>query len=613
MTDLSPPVVSQDSSPPEGHSHHHIVPDWLRVPGLVGVLLALFLVLIWPGLKTNTPTVDEFAHVPAGYLYWRTGDFTLYNKTPPLVRLVATAPLLLRDRPPRLDTTVADTARGAWAPWMVGTHFMRANRARYFDHFFLARVPIVVLGMLGGLVVFAWSRHLFTTKGGLFSLFVYCLSPTVLAHAGLATTDITFAGLWVAALFVWALFLETPTWPRLVGASAIAALAALSKYSGLLLLPVFGLIAVSVFALAPPRGHRLPPFSNIRTAWLRKTAGGIATTAVLALVVCLVIGLLYRFAETPTALRDLPGNRPLAAFMHDSSLGVIPFPLPAEYLRGLDQQLADAERGDVPAYLLGEWSREGWPSYFLITFVVKTPVAILALFVMLGIFVRHWGEGLARRRRVMLTLLFPALMYAVVLSASNLHLGVRYLLPCYVLLFVALGGTREIVGRRPGQGLKVVFVLLCLWLVATTVAVRPHFLAYFNEFAGGPTRGDRVLVDSNIDWGQDLGRVAEYLEARNINEPVALLYFGHVDPALYGIEWQFPRAAPLAPDEQRGLVIASVNYVHGYPYPTMYTSPPQWIASGTYRWLSTYEPIERIGYSLLVYDFSASPPPSPSD
>ena len=585
------------TSPPAGTT----VPRATRLPGgglgawsLALLLLALFAWLLWPGLRANTPTADEFAHVPAGYAYWRGAPLSVYQNSPPLGRLLLAAPLLLADPPPRVDLASARTARSGWRPWAFAHRFMQLNHDRYFELFFRARLVSVALGVLGGLVVFAWSRHLFGPPGGLVSLFLYVLSPEVLAHAGLATTDIAFAVAWTAALLFWALFLERPGWTRLLAASLAASAAALLKHSGPLLLPLFAVSAALTLRSTTPA---LPPLDRLGPRW-RRLATGLVALGAAAASLCLLAVALYGPAQAPTRLDEVAARGRTFRSLGGSPLGRVPLPLPHGYLAGLDSQLRDAE--ETPSYLRGRWAPRGQRSYFVVAFLVKTPIPVLLLVATPFLFPSRWGDG-GRRARAWVTLLVPAAVYVAAVSLSNMHLGLRYALPAYLLALVLAGASAEVAARSP-VGLRVGGALLLGWLLGATVLARPHFLPYFNEAAGGMKGGDRFLVDSNIDWGQDLGRLADWLKARRVAAPIDLLYFGHVDPALYGIAWRVPPPVPPGPGERRPLTVASVNFVRGYAYRLTYAEPPRDVGPDAYRWLGDYEPIDRVGGSLLVYD-----------
>jgi Dolichyl-phosphate-mannose-protein mannosyltransferase len=571
------------AAPPEASSTEPVSPSLGRRCGAgVGVVLALFVWLVWPGLRENTPTVDEFAHVPAGYAYWQGAPLDVYQNSPPLTRLLVAAPLAFIEPSPQIDLGLAEGARGSKKAWLLAREFMESNRARYFECFFRARLVVLGLAVLEALVLFAWSSHWFGPRGGLFSVFLYCLSPEVLAHGGLATTDLALSLFFLTALFFWSLFLEGPRLRLLLATALACAAASLTKYSGPILIPLFVLVA----ALAAPRGRRL----------IAGAAGAMTASATLGLALLA----LYGPGQFPTRLRELPCFSQLGRQAAGSALGMVALPLPRAYVAGFDAQLKDAEA--TASYLFGEWG-PGRRYYYLVALAVKTPIPILAFLVAPWLLRRSSGTT-AKRHPVVATVLVPAAVYLASVSASSLQVGVRYVFPAYVVALVSAGAVPAIVSSYRNARGRLAFGLLCGWLLVAVVGARPHFLPYFNEAAGGKGGGDRILIDSNIDWGQDLGRLAPYLRSRNLTGPVDLAYFGHVDPALYGIDWRPAPMAPPAPGVHRPLTIVSVNFVHGHAYALDYARPPVPVPPNAYRWLEAYTPVDRVGGSLLVYELT---------
>jgi len=141
-----------------------------------------------------------------------------------------------------------------------------------------------------------------------------------------------------------------------------------------------------------------------------------------------------------------------------------------------------------------------------------------------------------------------------------------------------------------GRLQRILLVLLCSWYVIGTVAIGPHYLAYFNEFVGGPNNGYRYLVDSNLDWGQDLKNLSKYMTAQDIPE-IYLSYFGTADPAYYGIRFQPMPDTPPSPGAAPAYYAISATSLQN-----VYSSEGK---SG--HWLAGYSPVRKIGYSIFVY------------
>jgi hypothetical protein len=214
------------------------------------------------------------------------------------------------------------------------------------------------------------------------------------------------------------------------------------------------------------------------------------------------------------------------------------------------------------------------------------PVAITAL---AGLAI---AAPVARPSRLGWLIGVPVSVYlAVACFWLDVTLGIRYLLPIFPLLFVFIATQLAPTGR----GWRRVAVLAaCGWLTIASLWIHPHYLAYFNEAAGGPSRGHRYLLDSNVDWGQDLGTLGEYLAERG-NPTVWLAYFGAEKPEDHGIRSR--RLKGCRP--VKGLVAISTNVREGLYKPHRLLGAPK---PGCYDWLKAFEPVAHLGYSIFVYD-----------
>ena len=169
--------------------------------------------------------------------------------------------------------------------------------------------------------------------------------------------------------------------------------------------------------------------------------------------------------------------------------------------------------------------------------------------------------------------------------------GIRYVLPVLPLACIYAGRLAPWLSAR-GRTLRAAG-LACLALYPLSVLLAtPDTLDYFNVLAGG--QGDRILLDSNLDWGQGLKRLKRYMDREGI-ETIGLAYFGHVDPAIYGIRWQFPD--PNHP----GPVAISANFLHGYPYATYANGHILPIPPGAFRWVGRSPRVAELGGGIFVY------------
>ncbi len=528
------------------------------------LLLAVFTILCVHGLTWDTPTVDEFAHLPSGYYTLTTGKFDLFPLNPPLIKVLSAIPLLaLR---PSLDPDARIENTG-WYPWVYGTGFMERNRPIYDQIFLLGRLPVIVLGILLAWLVFLWAKDLYGEEAGLVALLLAVFFPSLLAHAHLATVDVGLAFFLVLALFLLQRVLEKPGTAGILACGAVLGLAQLSKFTALLLYPIFLLL----FGIEMLRDRKS----------LKVRIGSLLVILVLSMIV-LNAGYLFQGV-----------GRPLGSFRFESHLlqtvssvfpSEFPMPLPASYLEGLDSLQLINDVGEYPEYLMGRWSREGSPLYYLIVILFKTPLPLLA-----GFLLAPFAKGSARRRETFLWV--PALVLLAFFTTSKVHYGIRYILPLFPLLFIYVARIVPWVKER-GRLARTSCAVLLLIYPFSALLTTPDSLSYFNVLAGG--QGDRILLDSNIDWGQGLKRVKAYMEREGI-ERIDLAYFGHVDPALYRIAWDFPR-----PDRP-GLAAVSANFVHGYPYATYANGQMVPIPPGAFTWIDRHPRVADLGGGVFIY------------
>jgi hypothetical protein len=273
--------------------------------------------------------------------------------------------------------------------------------------------------------------------------------------------------------------------------------------------------------------------------------------------------------------------------------GVQPYPL-SGYVNELKHFFELAEEGHR-AYLLGHFSQTGWWYYHPVTLALKMPLPsliMLLLAVLLAV-----GRELKRREW---EIIFPALVYLGITMVGSLNVGIRYLLPILPLLFVF---TSRIVSGplRSGWLRYGILFPLGLWVIVSGLWSYPHYLSFFNLAAGGPRLGYLRLSDSNVDWGQDLPKLAAWLEDHGAGQ-IYLSYFGQADPAYYGIDyialpgWPPPEPDPDRPDfhplkPEPGLYAISASNLVGV----------QMYEPDAFGYFRAREPIAQVGHSILIY------------
>jgi hypothetical protein len=577
----------------------------------LAMLVALYLGLSIHSLLGKSVTVDEYAHLPAACAALRHGTLDLYGKNPPLVRYVlGTAALAAGAQVP---VPQMPTLGAGWDPWVFGDAFVSANAGpaglgRYPSVLQAARLSGVLLGALLILLVYHWGRRLHGTAGGLWAAFLLAVSPTFLAHARLATVDVGATLAITGALFLAWRALGRGGAVRWSLAGTALGVAVASKFTAWLLLPV---LAVALMR-------------NRRSAW-RATPAARAV-CVLAFLGCawMVLQASYQFREPFSRLDGFRFHSRSAGVATSWMPGWTPVPLPAALVRGMDAQMLDLQDAEMPNYLNGRWSRRGWWYYYPEALALKTPLALWGL-----LFVGLWAAW--RRRRPgrdagepgqgseghrcaqwLLGLWLGALLLSALLS--HLDIGIRYLLPALPAGLLLLGGLlaplrfhlrdlRLLRLRSADRPALVLALVLALLYAGAAVGAHPHYLPFFNRLAGGPAGGWRYLANSNSDWGQDLPLLKRWLESQGLSgQRIHLAYFGHMDPARYGIHYSLP------PEEPRpGVHVVSLNLLLGLPYVAVENG--RWVLLGEdlvqqqhrFAWLRERRPVARLGESLWVF------------
>ncbi len=381
------------------------------------------------------------------------------------------------------------------------------GRALSWRHqLYLARLPSLLLGVLLGWLVWRWALALFGWWGGILSLLLYSMCPNILAHAHLVTTDIATALAMFAATYCLWRYACAPSRGRLLLAASVFGVAQLTKATALLLGPIFVLILAG-----RALGEMLESWKSDRPTWKdatrllgKRAARGALLLLVLGVAAIVALNIGFWFEGTGTPLEGYAFESPVFQSLAGVTLlRSVPLPVPYAYLQGLDMVARDSRAGNW-SYLRGRYSQTGFRSYFSWAFLVKVPLATQVLLV---IAVYLWASGRVRAPGAEHFLILPVVALFLYLSLFlQLDIGFRYFLPALPFLFVfAARVAAPAVSVTAGGPIwkPLATAILLLWLSVSSFLIHPHYLAYFNELAGGPANGWRWLIDSNLDWGQD--------------------------------------------------------------------------------------------------------------
>ena len=542
----------------------------------VAAILAIAGALEVRSAMGETQTWDEGIHIVAGYSYLKLGDYSWNVEHPPLVKIVSALPLALMGlaaQPYEADGKRKDQVR-------YGIDFLYKNRRDADSILLAARSANILLTLLFACAVAWWTRRRYGPEAGLAAAALCAFDPNLMAHGRYVTTDFPVTVFFFFACVLWVEYLEKASPRRLLAAAAALGLALITKFSAVLLLPALAILYAACWIRRP------------REFPVRRAALAAAT---LTATVVLMVAVVY----WPETVRCWRTNVPRLSTLvvRGNPTGEILFylgrklHLPAHaYLYGLNA-VADHNAGGHSGYLLGMRSETGWWYYFPVVFAVKSTMAALGAALLL------LGAGLwqAWRRQwvspMVLGLAVPPVLYFVFSMTSGINIGMRHILPVYPFLYVGVAGwlaTRA--NRRPG-----VYVLAALAAlqIGECARITPDYLAFFNELAGGPGRGPEYLVDSNIDWGQDVKKLGLWLDAHAGNRRARVYYFGNAQMRYYKIdEMGYP-----GPLDQKGwdaideYCVANVTPLEGVYVPL-----------NDLARLRLRQPVAKIGWSMYVYD-----------
>jgi hypothetical protein len=577
-------------------------------------LLAAMCVSMLAGVFLDSDTVDEAFHLRYGYTFLKTGTLPAVLEHPPLSQALSALPLLLL----HLRFQPADAfAEGNPAQWGSDGDFLYQNSVPAETILTAGRLPKVMLTLLLGGVIAWWTRRHFGAVPALAALLLFAFDPTFIAHGHLDTTDLAAAFSFFAACMAWNAFLARGDMRGALWCGLLTGIALAVKYSALLL-PVVFVIWYVVQGFRQAAALQAPPW-RCSFGHFFKTMAVVLAGAFVALYAS------YGFETRPllpaelsgtplsTVLLNNPAMAPLGtkllshpSLAREVDRAALRLPIPApSFWRGFLYLSRHNARGHN-SYLLGEVSGSvGWWYYFPVVFGVKTPTGLLALLLLAAgataLIVLRAGPRMfvfkvLRARPEWYALTLPPLAYFAVSTTAHINIGIRHILPIYPFLFI-WPAAMLFAFRRPA--LPTFFrwtAAICLALVAVeSAAAFPRYLAFFNWPSGGRSQGSKYLVDSNLDWGQDMKRLQGYLERRGAAGNVCLAAFTVAPPAHFGIA---AHPIPGSAEEARaqGCVVAISMSV-------LYEWRPR---DGSYDWLVQREPTGYVGDSFRIYDLRPS-------
>ena len=561
------------------------------------VLLALHLILAITSAYNDSLTWDEKCYAGLGRYVIETGNLKISG-------MIHHAPLSFYMN--GIFLFFIDIPENIWnmnSCWDIGNSIVFNSGHDPQLIVFLIRLPFILLSLLLAFYVYKWAKELYGTKAGLFALFIYSLSPSILSTSRLAMTDfpvVTF--IFISSYYLWRLN-KNKTTRNTIKTGIFTGLALASKITAIYLMPIF--IILSLFGINK---------KNIKI----KVVSLLIIFTIAALVVFIFYGFQFQTIES-----TLPDHYKERAYQEIDKkfdgknwikkTGLFFFekvPVPAaNYLTGLGTAGFYSTTG-FKGYLLGKVYDTGnkpW-YYFIIVVLVKTPLpTLIFLFLSIYFFRRIKSKNILDE----LFLILPAIFLFLPFMLNQISVDLRHILTIYPFIFVFVSKIVNLKFKR-----KVLwnfsFMILLLWYLVSTLAIYPYYIAYFNELVG-QGNGHKVLSGANIDAGQDLIRLKNYLDKNNI-EKISFSVHGAIDPKNYGIGYDYmpnvcfspinshylPYAVNCKEDftedcsKREGIVAISVtNLQHRFIH-----------NKTCFNWLKEKKPIEQIGYSIFVYNIT---------
>ncbi len=566
--------------------------------------------------------VDEVPHIGAGYSYIVKHDMHLNPEHPPLAKDLAGIALATFLNLKQTAFTNLQWTGAVNGQWEFGRAliYTTGNDADAITR--VARLPMLLFFAASAFILFAWSRRLFGTTGAALALLLFSFSPTVLAHMRFVTTDVPALAGVLAATFFFIAYLRRPGWRTFIIASVVTGLALLTKFSVVLLVPYFGLLAM-LWGWLHAR--------SIKRRVQDTLMWGIRSVAVFAAATIIIVWPTYVYhtwsypverqqSNTTSLLAPFPNRTIVDSVVWASDKPVLR--AMSWYATGLLMALQRAE-GDNTITWLGRVVPTGGLWYFPLVYLLKEPLswwalAFIALMIALmrgsAVPKRSWERVVAwsKGNFDIVAMGIWLVLYWAVSIRSPLNIGIRHILPAFPFAIMLVAGQIaffiEHLKKHEARELRIfslTIVLLLAWGVFEQVRVFPSYLSYFNQLAGGPSGGRMFVTDSNLDWGQELKRLGDFVNKNDIPK-LQLDYFGWADPTYY-MDGHFVPVHDSTYVDSRdflrrnpagGWIAVSATYFQH--------SISRDNAMG-YRWLNAYTPVASIGNSMLVWHITPRP------
>lgn len=601
---------------------------------IILIVMTFFTIVSLINAKNDTATFDEVAHIPAGYSYVTQHDMRLNPEHPPLLKDLIGIPLAFLNL--NFDTSkpfwTGEGLSRIWddGQWEAGKHLLYGAGNDPSAILFWARLPIVLISIALGLFLFMWGKEIAGILGGLFVLILYAFDPNILGHNHYVTTDIGIAAFLTFAFYFFLKFIKNPSWNNVFWGGFFLGLVNLVKFSSLMAYPILGLVLLTY-----PLFKKITHNKEDSTAKLRiKTFFDYLSKGLIAFTISMFVVWIGYAANTYKMPQEVinrqinfsfPVSDPnkLSLYTNEAltALNSSDYFRPmGEYFLGVTMVFKRVAGGNG-TYFLENVSGKASPIYFPIIFIIKETVPLLALIAFSFIYTfsqtvhttlnsikeKHLKKKFLRFLQTGVTeytLLSFIILYSILSITGNLNIGFRHLFPILPFIYILI--TKKIFDflrkkhALTKHQLHVMLAALIIWIVAVPVLNYPGYVSYFNETVGGSKNGFKYVTDSNTDWGQDLGRLKNFLSQNPQIDKIRVDYFGGGNPEYYlggkYISW-WDSKRPI----EAGWYAISANALQTSIYNK--EKNPQ----NNYQWTKQFEPVAMIGNSILIYNITAPP------
>lgn len=581
----------------------------LRVTVAALIVLFYLALVIFIG-RSLSSTFDEPAHFVSGIAQLTGWGSRFYRVNPPLTRTLA-AGVTVQRAPPLVNALASyGHQRGEFE---LANQYMAEHGIRAEHSIRDSRIAMIIPSFFGIITCGLYAWRCFGQNAGLVAMTLWAFCPVLLGHSALITPDLTAGAMGLVAFAVFDIWHEKTGIFRSFLLGAATSLALLSKLTWFVA-PIIMLAMCFI------------PNQSGRDA-LQELKSRV-TGFVLAMAIALfILNTAYLFDGTgdplasytfrSEALKDVSaqasGRNSVSTFV--KTIRKIPIPLPRNYIIGFDEQQVDFEANRWN-YLRGEWKKDGWYYYYVYGFIAKSTIPFLMLLTASGFLFLLNRESRAFPLREIILVTPPTIIVVLASIKIGMNHHLRYVLPALPFLIV-FASRVALFSRVNVNSISAILVLILAWHVVEGVRVTPNQLSYFNQLVGGPINGGNHLLDSNLDWGQDLPQLSNFCKHEKITK-LGFAYFGSVDPRMYvacavppphGQEEsaKLPTSVPVTLTP--GWYAVSVTLLKGQRGASLGVplagSWPDRPRRNVYTYFNRFRPVARAGYSILIYRITA--------